>query len=206
MESSKDKLRKICDLLRRETLQPAKQEAAAIIAAAREESAEIVNRAEKQATELSRIADERISKEEKRSQVAIEQGIHQALEHLRQSIEEELFSPALHELIAEHLYEPEGFASLLNSSIDQLIREGHHGDIVVTIGNHLPTQKINALLTNTVINRLKQQKVHLKDIEGAEITVADSSFRLEINAQGIRDLLWRFLRTDLRNILFKEQE
>ena len=52
LETGKDKVKKICDVLKRETLEPAKHEADEIVASARKKADEILADAHKEAKKM----------------------------------------------------------------------------------------------------------------------------------------------------------
>lgn len=62
LETGKDKIQKICDALKKETLEPAKQEAREVIENARLQAAEIVTAAKKEAEEKSPLQRKRSRK------------------------------------------------------------------------------------------------------------------------------------------------
>ena len=67
LETGKDKIQKICDALRKETLEPAKQEAREIVENAHLKADEILQEAKKKAEESTRRVEMEISERKKYS-------------------------------------------------------------------------------------------------------------------------------------------
>src|SRR3990167_4788504 len=100
LETGKDKIQKICDALRKETLEPAQQEVREILENAHLQASEIVRNAKKQAEEMIGTAVGNIEEKKKVFQASLQLACRQGVEQLKQRIEEQRFTRELAELVA----------------------------------------------------------------------------------------------------------
>ena len=100
IETGKEKVKKICDILRKETLEPAKQEASNYIENAKKQADQIIQEARLAAEKLIAGARETVAREKEVFHASLKQACLQAEETLRQGIEQKLFSHELKHLVA----------------------------------------------------------------------------------------------------------
>ncbi len=90
--TGKDKVKKICEVLKRETLDPAKKEADAIIHQAREGAAKIIEEARSDAKKVHSDAKKQIDEERNVFESSIHLACKKSLSTLKQEIEEKLLA------------------------------------------------------------------------------------------------------------------
>ena len=95
METGKDKVKKICDAIRRETLDPSLREAEQIVEEAKKHAQRIVQAAHLEARGIQEKAAQELERQKAIFQTALSQASRQALETLRQWIEEKFFHQEL---------------------------------------------------------------------------------------------------------------
>lgn len=124
LETGKDKVKKICDVLKRETLEPAKLEAETIVMSARHEADEILADAHQAAKKM--IEDALIENEKQKAifQTSLTQACRQTLDALKEKIEQKLFNPELSRLVTKPLQDPKIIAELINVVV-RAIERGH---------------------------------------------------------------------------------
>ena len=115
LETGKDKIQKICDALRKETLEPAQQEAREIVENAHLQASEIVQDAKKQAAKMISEAASEIEERKKVFQSSLHLACRQGIEQLKQKIEEQLFDKELFELVTREMGDPKTVAHILNA-------------------------------------------------------------------------------------------
>lgn len=203
LDTGHDKIQKICDILKKETLEPAHLEAKKIIEAAKKQAEHIIAESHQQAEKS--IADARRVIEQERNvfQSSLTQSAKQSLEALRQAIEHKLFNEELHNIVLRHTVDPHVIAKLIDAIVKALEKEGLAADLAAIIPASISVKEVNALLASGILNKLKDQSVALGDIGGgAKVRVEGKKMTLDISNNEIEDLLQRYLRKDFRKLIF----
>ncbi len=203
LEKRKDKVKKICDVLRKETLEPTKQEAKEILENAQMRAKEIINKAESDAQKI--LLDSEKLKEEKTKalEASLKLASRQALESLKAKIEKELFQTNLAELVRNELNKKDRIADLITTLIQAIEKEGIDTDLSVYISEKVPVKEINLLLAKHILEKLKEKSVVLGDfLGGVKIELKDEKITLDMSDQAIIDLIAEYIRRDFRSLLF----
>ena len=205
LESGKDKIRKICDLLKSETLDPAKAEAQAIIQKAEEKSRSIVHDAEEKAKSVLEAARTKQQNEKKVFDTNLAAACKMGLEALRQDIENKLFSGELMVWVEKQTVDPKLQAELMQSLITALEKEGTSTDFSGYIGKDVPKEALLAALGQQVIAKLKEKDVLVGEfIGGVQLKLHDRRMILDISNEALKELIGRYIRKDFRKLLFSE--
>lgn len=203
LEKAPEKIQKICNILKKETIEPAREEAEAIIADARIQAAGLLKRAQVDAEELIAGAKQEIARERSVFQSALSQSAKQALEFLRQSIEKDLFHPELQKMVDAYTTDPKVIVKMIQAIVDALEKEGIESDLSVIIPKAVSAQEVNQLLTKNVIEKLKEKSVVLGGISGGvQVKVLDKQITLDISDAALKDLLAAYVRKDFRKVIF----
>ena len=117
LEKGQEKIQKICDVLREETLEPAKLQAQEIIRDAHKQAKEITDEAQKSADKLHQEARKSIEQEKVAFQSTLAQASKQTLEALRQGVERLFFNDHLASIIDKGATDPQLIGNLLNAII-----------------------------------------------------------------------------------------
>src|SRR3984957_11315498 len=160
-ESGTDKVKKICEALRKETLEPAMVEAEEIIAHAREEAERIIREAERQSELLFEGSKERINREKEIFQAALSQASKLVVQFLRQTIEEKLFNRELARQLASTMQNPKILADLITAVVKAIEKEGKDVDLSAFIPSAIPARDVNAFLAKEILEKLKEKSVLL---------------------------------------------
>ncbi|MBS0620776.1 MAG: V-type ATP synthase subunit E [Verrucomicrobia bacterium] len=202
-ESGKDKVKKICDILRRETLEPAKQEAEAIVHSAHEKAGEIVSSARKEAEAILKAADEEILRQKNIFQSSLGQACSQALEVLREQIEEKLLHRNLMQLITKQTQDPKVLAELIEAVVKGIEKEGVDANLSVLIPASVPARAVNVLLAQEVLSHLKEKSVILGRMSGGiEVKLVGENITIDITDAALKELVANYIRKDFRELLF----
>lgn len=203
LETGKDKIQKICDSLRKETLEPAKQEAREIIENAHLQAAEILKEAQKKATALNLKTDQEIQEKQRVFQASLNLACRQSIEQLKKKITEELFDPQLSEVIHKEMAAPHFVADLLKAFMRSMEEKGIEEDFIALVPKEISPRSINALLTAKVLERLQNQTVTLGDFSGGiQIRLKGQKITIDISDAVIRELVAQYIRRDLRDLIF----
>jgi len=204
LESGKDKVKKICDALRRETLEPAERQAADIIEKAQREADEILADAHTQAKKM--VDDALIENEKQKAifQASLTQACRQTLDSLKEKIEKKLFEPSLAQLVSKPLQDPKIVAQMINAVIHAIEKEGLKSDLSAAVAASVPAKTVNELLASEVLQRLREKGVLLSAIGGGvEIKLIKDNITLDLSDVTLRELVANHIRKDFRDYIFK---
>lgn len=203
LEKGQEKIKKISDQLRRETLEPAQEEARKIIEEAKIRADEIIAEAEKQTEVIFAEARKAIEQERNVFESSLQQATKQSLESLRQSIEHRLFNEQLHQIISKQASEPNVIAKLITAIINAIEKEGLSADLAAIVPKHVSAKEVNHLLTEEVLKKLKEHSVVLGDFAGGiQIKLLDKNLMIDISDEALKDLVSHYVRKDFRKLIF----
>lgn len=204
LETGKDKIQKICDAIRKETLDPAKQDASEIVENAHMHAAEIIREAEKKAAELKLSVDKEIEEKKKLLDSSLKLSCRQGIEALKQKIEAELFNHELSTLVAKETSTPEIIVKLVESFMRSLEQQGIEEDFEVIIPKEITPRSINSLLAKNILDHLKNQTVTIGDFHGGvQLRMKDRQITIDISDQVVRELIAAYIRRDFRDLIFQ---
>jgi V/A-type H+/Na+-transporting ATPase subunit E len=202
-ETGKDKIQKICDALRKETLEPAKREGREIVENAHMQAQAITAEAQNKANRLLEETQKEIEEKKKVFAASLQLACRQGIELLKQRIEKDLFDHELGNTIHKSMSDPNLVASLLSSFMQAMREKGIEEDFVALIPKHISPRSINEMLASKVLERLHGGSVAVGDFEGGvQIRLKDSHITVDISDQVVRDLIARYIRRDFRDLVF----
>jgi len=206
-ETGSERVKKICDVLRRETLEPAKREAEEIILEARRQAESLLEETKKTIEELQGEAREEIERQRNIFQSSLYQACKQALESLRQNIEEKLFNQELARLFAKNMQSPDVIARLINAVVKALEKDGVEADLSVYIPAAVPARTINEMLGKDILDKLKEKSVLVGPLTaGIEVKLHDQNITIDISDTALKELVSRYIRKDFRELFFSNAE
>lgn len=202
-ESGKDKVKKICDILRRETLEPAKHEAEEMIHIARDEANEIIAQARVEVEKLKEDARLEIERQKNVFQSSLRQACKQALESLKQNIEEKLFNQELGSLITKHTQDPKIIAQLIIAVVHAIEKEGVETSLSVYVPAAVPARSVNTLLAHEILDKLKEKSVLVGPLAGGiEVKLHNKNITMDISDAALKELVANYIRKDFREMIF----
>lgn len=202
-ESGKDKVKKICDILRRETLEPAELEAEQIIRSAKEQAEQIVAAAHKEVEKGHLEARQEIERQRNVFQSSLGQACKQALEALKQGIEEKLFNQELGHLVTKHMQDPKVLAQLITAAVKGIEKEGIEAALSVYIPAAVPARAVNMLLAHEILEKLKEKSVLVGPLTGGiEVKLLKEKMTIDISDAALKELVANYIRKDFRELIF----
>lgn len=203
LETGKDKIQKICDALRKETLEPAQQEAREIVENAHLQASEIVQDAKKRAAKMIGEAASEIEERKKVFQSSLQLACRQGIEQLKQKIEEQLFDKELSELVSKEMGDPKTVAHILNAFLRTIEEKGIEDEFVATIPKSITPRQISSLLAAQVLERLKNHGITVGDFAGGvQIRLKGRQITIDISDNVVRELIALYIRRDFRDLVF----
>ena len=203
IDSGKEKVKKICEILRKETLEPAKQEGARIVAKAQADAKRMLEEAKHEALKIVAEARKKIEEERNVFQASIHLASKKALDTLKQRIEERFFHPELSRLIHETVKNPKIVAQMIAAMIAGVEKEGINGDLKAIVASVIDVEAINRELTKKILERLKSSSVEIGEIEGgAQLKIVDENLIIDFSEKALKNFLANFVREDFRSLIF----
>ncbi len=204
LDNGKNKIQKICDALRVETLEPAKQEAREILENAHLQAADLIREAKEKMQSMIEVTDREIDQKKKTLQSSMQLACRQAIEVLKQKIEKELLFHGLAEYVAKEMADPKLISNLINSCVMSLQEKGVDENLSVIIPQAITPRTINSLLVQHFIERLQEKSVILGDFDGGvQIKLRDRQITIDISDRVVRELIANFIRHDFRDLVFQ---
>jgi len=205
LEKSEDKLRKICDALRKDTLEPAQAEAAKIIADAHTKKERIIREGHQEIKESLQEARAEIEKQRNVFHSSLQQAGKQALESLRQAIEHDLFGYELQRIVEETSANPKLIAKLIEAIVEAIKKEGVETELSAVVAKSVSSKEVNHLIGERILGKLKEKGVTLGSFSGGvQVKLIDRKITLDITDHALMELLAGYVRKDFRNLLFKK--
>jgi V/A-type H+/Na+-transporting ATPase subunit E len=203
LEKGQDKIQKICDKLRRDTLEPAEEDAQRILEEARKKAENIVAEAERQVEQLLKQARGQIEQERNVFQSALQQAAKQTVEGLRQEIEHKLFNEELQNILEKQLGDPKIVAELINGIVKAIEKDGLTTDLTAIIPRLVSIEDVNALLLENVRRRLKAKPLEIGSFAGgAQVKLLGKKMTIDLSDHAIKELLANYMRKDFRKLIF----
>lgn len=204
LDRGQDKIQKISDELRRETLEPAKKEAERLIAEAKTRAEQIISDSEKQAKKIIEEARTAIEQERNVFQSSLVQASKQSVEALRQNIETKLFNQELDKALHKYTIDPNILGNLINAMVQAIQKNGISADFSAIIPNQVSDKQINALLVDQVLKELKEKSVVVGDFSGGvQVKLHDKKLTIDMSEQALKDLIARHIRKGFRDLIFQ---
>jgi V/A-type H+-transporting ATPase subunit E len=203
LDRSQDKVKKICDSLRKETLEPAIVEADRIIAEAKLKAEGILKDAKEQAERLHATARADIEQERNVFNSSLTQAAKQSLETLRQDVESKLFNVELEEAVKREAAKPDVLARLIGAIVKAIDQEGIDVDLEAIIPKSVSPTEISALLTENILKRLKNGAITVGEFEGGvQVKLEGKKVTIDITDAALKELIAGFVRKDFRKMIF----
>jgi V/A-type H+-transporting ATPase subunit E len=204
LQAGKDKIKEICETLKKEALDPAKKESEQLLAQAQKKADSLLEKAQEDAETLMKEAKNKIEQERSVFESSLKQATQQSLETLRQDIEEKLFKRELDASINEDMASASFVGTLLKALVEAIEKDGITANLQAVISkNTNPDEAAQELGTSAAAKILKENISVGSFAGGAQLKVKDRQFTLDMSDQALKEMLAQYLRKDFRNWLFQ---
>lgn len=202
IDSGSDKIKKICEVLRTQTLEPAKEEAASLIEEAKAECARLMKACKQEADQLIAAAKQKIEEEKVVMKASLALSARQAVERLKEELETQFFHPQLNLLLHEKMEDPQWVASLLSALVDAVKKEGLSQEMRAVISATVDKEKVATALGIAFLNELKDHSLTIGSFAGGvELKLLDARLTIDVTQESVKKLLIEYLREDFRKIV-----
>jgi len=203
VDTGKEKVKKICEVLRKETIDPSKKEGDQIIAKAKHSAEGIVADAKKEAARLLDEARSKIEEERNVFKASINLACKKSIDMLKQSVEEKLFNPQLAEFCKAATNDSKVAADLISAIIKSIDKEGVDGDLKAVVSKDVDLDAVNKAILKGAIEKLKSKSVEVGSIEGGvQVKIVDQNLTIDMSDESLKNLLANFVRDDFRSVIF----
>ncbi|PIS01422.1 MAG: V-type ATP synthase subunit E [Chlamydiae bacterium CG10_big_fil_rev_8_21_14_0_10_35_9] len=204
LDTGKSKIEKICDLLKKETVDPAKQEAQEIVENAHLQSQEIIKKAKEDSEKIIAEAKRQGEEHKKVFEASLNLSCKQALDLLKQSVEKELFDARLSEVITKETSDGETVSEMIKRFVSMAVEKGLDADLSVLVPKAFKAKDLNKLLLQETLEKLRNQTVEIGEFQGGvKLKLHDMQITLDITDEALKELVARYIRKDFREIVFK---
>ena len=204
LDTGKDKIKRICDILKVEALEPAQEEVQKILEGAEVEARTIIRAAEIKAEQTLQSAQLKIAKERELFESSMRQASRQGIESLRQDIENKLFNAEMGAWLGKHAVDADLAAKLIQALVAAIEKEGTSTDFSAIISQNIPVEKVNALLVKNILEKLREKSVVVGEfIGGVQLKLHDRKLTLDLSDEALKELIGHYVRKDFREILFQ---
>ncbi len=202
LETAENKIQEICEKLRKETLDPARNEARHILESAERRAEQIVEEAKKKA-ELSREETKKDFESQKSvNEVALDLAIKQAISKLQQEVMK-VFSTELTHILQKETEKPHVIAEMLTALLRAVEKDGLNGDLKAILPKALPLDALLGQLAEGVRQRLQKGNIILGDFTGgAALKLVDRKMVIDMSDKALKELLSSYAQEGLREKIF----
>lgn len=202
LDTGSEKIKKICDAIRHETLEPAKQQARAIVEQASDQAASIIQDARNQADAILDNAKKQYEKEKQIFEASMVHSSKLFKEKLKQEIESMFLSPALENVTSTIFNDPKMTAQIVNAIVDGWNKQSVGGDLVAMISQGINKEEFAKSLSSDVKSRMLNIESQ-GAIPGVILKSQGENLRIEISQSQLTDALMNSLRQDFRKFFYQ---
>jgi V/A-type H+-transporting ATPase subunit E len=203
IQQSKDKIQKICDVLKKETLEPAKQEVKQMLENAKMQADQILLQAKKEAESILKTTKEEQEKQNKIFASSLNLACRQTLEGLKEQIQQKLFNENISQVLQQELRKSDVLAKLINTIVEAIQKEGTKAHLSAYIPREVPAKEVNDLLLQKTKEMLEEKGVVLGDFfAGVKVEMKDDRITLDITDDSLKHIVASYIQRDFRDRLF----
>lgn len=203
LERDEEKIQQLCDALRHKTLEPAQREANEIIEGAKAEAEQIIRDAERKAEEIISGGRKEVERERSVLHSSLEQAGKQAIETLRQDIEDKLFGEGLEQLIQKGTSDSKVVAQLISSIVAALEKQGMAADLEALVPQDVSADSVIAELSGAAASKLSADSVKVGSFRGgAQLKIKGKRITVDVSDRALKELIGQYVRKDFREQMF----
>ena len=203
LDTGKEKIQKICSILRKETIEPAKQEAKEILENASLEREQIIKQAQIEAQNIIDNGKKENEKFKKIFESSINLACQKVIDDLKEKIENVLFNENLKNLLDKELENPKIISEIIKVIILAIEEEGIDSDISAFIGKKISAKDVDFVLLDKIKEKLKENKVKIADFDtGVYIKLIQEQITIDMSDLAIREMVASFIQEEFRKMIF----
>lgn len=197
-----DKVKKICEALTKETLDPAKKQAQEIINSAKKEADEIVEAARRNAENIFDEGRKKLIQERSAQETSLNLAAKKSIDKLRHAIENELFAKAWDEAVSNTLKDHNLVAKIIESMTIAIEKEGIDTDLQLVLDQADIKSDLSKFVKAEIWEKVQKGGIVLSHIKGgAQIKITGKALTLDMSHDAIVSLLASFVRDEIRSLI-----
>ncbi|HLB53267.1 MAG TPA: hypothetical protein VJK48_06150 [Chlamydiales bacterium] len=205
LDTGKDKIQRICDALRKETLEPAHIEAKEIVEKGQAQAQELIAAAKKMAEDLVSEAEKEIAEKRKVFETSLQLACRQGVEKLKSTIEKEIFDQYLSDILAKEMGDPQAIAKILETFFQILREKGIEDEFVIQIPKSVAPRQISALVAGKMVEKLEKGSILLGEFAGGvQIQMQERAITIDISDEAVHEIIAFYIRRDFRELVYKK--
>lgn len=203
-ENAQGKIKEICNILKNETIEPAKQQAQEIVENAHLQAKEIIEQAEKKAQNIIVKGKNTLDQEKKTFESALLLAKKQSIAFLQQEIEKNLFNTPLEILTKNALSDLNLLQKIILDIVEVVKKQGLDTSIAVVASKIIDKKKLSDLIGKQIIDTLDKKSIQIGDFgAGVQLKLLDHQITIDITDESVKELIANYIREDFREIIFK---
>ncbi len=205
LEKGNDKVKKICEVLKKETLEPAKQQAEEILESANQEAEKIIRQAQEKAAHLINEADAKIRRQEEVFKASINIAHKQSIGKLKAEIRETIFNHALLQKISQELNSASVLTNCIKAIFEGVSKFGLDADAQLILSKNLSKEQVAAAIAQLGLEKIKD-KVLLKGdfLAGVQIRIEKENLTVDLTDETVHQLILEFASENLKKLIFNQ--
>lgn len=202
-EEGSKKIEQICELLKKDAIEPARKEAEAIIEQAKSKAQQMINEAEQQAEKLQKETKALIEQEKNVFQSFMAQAARQTIESIKQAFEKKFFNEELQQLVTTQAKDPKVIAKFIEVIVKAIEKEGITSDLSAVVPQNVSKEEINGFIGENTLKKLKEQSVVLGGFSGGvQVKLHNKKMTIDVSDKALIDILSSY-RKGFRELFFQ---
>ncbi|MBI3900597.1 MAG: hypothetical protein HY324_00440 [Chlamydiia bacterium] len=203
--TGRDKIQKICDTLRKETLEPAYLEAKEIVEKGQAQAHDLMIAAKKKAEDLIKAAEKEILEKKKVFEASLQLACRQGVEKLKSVIEKEIFDRQLGEILSKEMGSPEAIGKILEVFFQILREKGIEDEFVIVIPKTISPRQISSLVAGKILEKLEKESIALGEFAGGvQIRFKERAITIDISDEAVKEVIAFYIRRDFRELVYNK--
>lgn len=204
LDKADSKVQEICNILRKETLEPAQYEARKIIDDARVEADEMVRKAKEEVIAIFQESKKTLAQELRVQEGSIQLAIRQGISALKQGVEK-MFSRELHTEVEQVMKGEDLIAKAVGVILHLIEKEGLGVDLRCLFPKHVNMELICDQLIGNFAEKVKTCGMQIADIKGGvEVKIMNKKMSIDMTDGAVKELLASYVIPELRERIFCE--
>ena len=203
LETGNDKVKKICEVLKRETIDPARQQAESIIEEAKAEAEKIIASAEQKSTKMLKETEDKIASQQEVFKASIQVAFKQSIGKLKSEIFTKVFQQGLLQKIRDGFQDPNILGECLKVICQSLNSMGSNVDPLIIVSKKFDKNQLSQMIVKLGLEHLQNKIIPKGDFSsGIQIRIENENLTIDITDQAVEQLILKFSSDTLKKLIF----
>jgi V/A-type H+-transporting ATPase subunit E len=203
IDTGNEKVKKICDLIKTQTLDPAKEEAKKIVQHAKKDAEKIIAEAEEKASQILEQVQIECESKRKLLESSLRLASKQAVSSLKQQITEDLFSKPFAQFLKVETSKPSYIAKAIEISLQSLFENIPAEELLLELPKTVSPEQILQELSGEVRERLKKAQIEMGAFQGGVVIHYNKEhIAIDLTDKAANQLLSRYIAEPMQQYLF----